>query len=108
MMCGRRRLPPALAWVGEDMADAPPLVSIRGVAKYFGSVVALRSADLEVRPGEVHALMGANGAGKSTLVMIITGVYGADSGEMTVAGRAAKFRSPADARSAGVVSGYQD
>ena len=90
------------------MADAPPLLSIRGVAKNFGSVVALRSADLEVRPGEVHALMGANGAGKSTLVKIITGVYSADSGEMTVSGRSAQFRSPADARRAGVVSVYQD
>ena len=90
------------------MNDATPLLSIRGVAKSFGSVVALRSADLEVRPGEVHALMGANGAGKSTLVKIITGVYAADSGEMAVAGQPAKFRSPADARRAGVVSVYQD
>jgi ribose transport system ATP-binding protein len=90
------------------MADAPPLLSIRGVAKSFGAVVALRSADLEVRPGEVHALMGANGAGKSTLVKIVTGVYAADSGEMTVDGRPARFRSPADARRAGIVSVYQD
>ena len=57
------------------------LLSIRGVAKRFGSVVALRGADMEVRAGEVHALMGANGAGKSTLVKIITGVYPADGGQ---------------------------
>ncbi len=88
--------------------DAAPVLSIRGVAKSFGSVVALRSADLEVRPGEIHALMGANGAGKSTLVKIITGVYPSDSGEMRLAGAAARFRSPADARRAGVVSVYQD
>ena len=88
--------------------DAAPVLSIRGVAKSFGSVIALRSADLEVRPGEIHALMGANGAGKSTLVKIITGVYPADSGEMRLAGAAARFRSPADARRAGVVSVYQD
>jgi ribose transport system ATP-binding protein len=90
------------------MEGARPLLSIRGVAKSFGSVVALRSADLEVRPGEVHALMGANGAGKSTLVKIITGVYLADSGEMSIGGRPARFRSPAEARRAGIVSVYQD
>ncbi len=89
------------------MNDAP-LLRIRGVAKTFGAVRALRSADLEVRPGEVHALMGANGAGKSTLVKIITGVFPADEGEMALAGRPATFRSPAEARKAGIVSVYQD
>ena len=88
--------------------ETPPLLSIRGVAKTFGSVTALRSADLEVRPGEVHALMGANGAGKSTLVKIITGVFAADSGAMTLGGEAVRFRSPAEARKAGIVSVYQD
>jgi ribose transport system ATP-binding protein len=88
--------------------DAPPLLGIRGVAKRFDSVVALRSADLEVRAGEVHALMGANGAGKSTLVKIITGVFPADAGEMSLAGRPVRFRSPAQARAAGIVSVYQD
>src|SRR5271168_488446 len=85
-----------------------PLLSIRGVAKSFGAVKALRSADLEVRPGEVHALMGANGAGKSTLVKVITGVFPADRGEIVLAGKAAFFRSPAEARRAGIVSVYQD
>jgi ribose transport system ATP-binding protein len=56
----------------------------------------------------VHALMGANGAGKSTLVKIITGVFPADAGEIEVAGRKAAFRSPAEARKAGIVSVYQD
>ena len=90
------------------MNDAPPLLHIRGVAKTFGAVRALRSADLEVRPGEAHALMGANGAGKSTLVKIITGVFPADQGEMILAGQPAVFRSPAEARRAGIVSVYQD
>jgi ribose transport system ATP-binding protein len=90
------------------MNDAPPLLRIRGVAKTFGAVRALRSAELEVRPGEVHALMGANGAGKSTLVKIITGVFPADDGEMALGGRPVAFRSPAEARKAGIVSVYQD
>ena len=78
------------------------------MAKRFNSVVALRSADLEVRAGEVHALMGANGAGKSTLVKIITGVFAADAGAMQIAGQTKTFRSPAEARKAGIVSVYQD
>jgi ribose transport system ATP-binding protein len=90
------------------MNDAPPLLHIRGVAKTFGAVRALRSADLEVRAGEAHALMGANGAGKSTLVKIITGVFPADAGEMALAGQPVAFRSPAEARRAGIVSVYQD
>src|SRR6185437_9288106 len=84
------------------------LLSIRSVAKRFGSVVALRGADLEVRAGEVHALMGANGAGKSTLVKIITGVYPADGGQIVLDGKPVVFRSPAEARKAGIVSVYQD
>jgi ribose transport system ATP-binding protein len=50
------------------------LLEVRGVAKRYGPVIALRSADLVVEPGEIHALLGANGAGKSTLVKILTGV----------------------------------
>ena len=57
------------------MAAPAQLLRIRGVAKRFNSVVALRSADLEVRAGEIHALMGANGAGKSTLVKITPTVW---------------------------------
>src|ERR1700678_4054353 len=90
------------------MNDAPPLLHIRGVAKTFGAVRALRSADLEVRAGEIHGLMGANGAGKSTLVKIITGVFPADGGQISVKGVARSFRSPAEARAAGIVSVYQD
>jgi len=88
--------------------DDTLVLSIRGVAKRFGSVVALRGADLEVRAGEVHALMGANGAGKSTLVKIITGVYSADAGDISLNGAPKAFRSPAEARQAGIVPVYQD
>ena len=84
------------------------LLGVNGIAKRFGSVVALRDASLEVRRGEVHALMGANGAGKSTLVKILTGVHPADGGEMVLQGERRRFRSPAEARQAGIVSVYQD
>ncbi len=84
------------------------LLDVRGVAKRYGAVAALRDASLSVRPGEVHALMGANGAGKSTLVKILTGSIHADAGTITVRGEARVIRSPVEARRAGIVSVYQD
>jgi len=91
------------------MSESPaPILEVHDVAKRFGSVVALRSASLTVVRGEVHALMGANGAGKSTLVKILTGVQPADAGTIGVAGTVRSFRSPAEARRAGIVSVYQD
>jgi ribose transport system ATP-binding protein len=90
------------------MIDSTPLLEVRDLAKRFGSVVALRAATLVVSRGEIHALMGANGAGKSTLVKILTGVYTADGGTLTLDGVALAIRSPAEARRAGVVSVYQD
>ena len=78
------------------------------VAKRFGAVIALKSATLNLVRGEIHALMGANGAGKSTLVKILTGVHPADAGTITINGATRVFRSPAEARRAGIVSVYQD
>ncbi len=90
------------------MSEATLLLEACDVAKRFDSVVALKAASLRVRPGEVHGLMGANGAGKSTLVKIITGVFPADGGQIAVKGVVRSFRSPAEARRAGIVSVYQD
>ena len=90
------------------MNDSTPLLEVRDLAKRFGSVVALKSAALTVSRGEIHALMGANGAGKSTLVKILTGVFSADSGTLALDGAVQTFRSPAEARRAGIVSVYQD
>ena len=84
------------------------LLEATGVSKTYGAVVALKSASLAVRPGEVHALMGANGAGKSTLVKILTGAVRPDSGTITVRGKAYTANSPADARRSGLVSVYQE
>src|SRR5579883_2303614 len=90
------------------MTDAPLLLDARDLARRFGSVIALRAAALEVRAGEVHALMGANGAGKSTLVKMLTGVLRPDAGTIAIRGAPCRFRSPAEARAAGLVSVYQD
>ncbi|MFG1709469.1 sugar ABC transporter ATP-binding protein [Nonomuraea sp. M3C6] len=90
------------------MADTHDALRTRAIAKRYGPVVALRSVDLAVRPGEIHALLGANGAGKSTLVKVLTGVLAPDSGQIEVAGCTVAFRSPADARSHGVTPVFQD
>src|ERR1700722_10321693 len=90
------------------MNDSTPLLEVRDVAKRFGAVIALKSATLNLVRGEIHALMGANGAGKSTLVKILTGVHPADAGTITINGATRVFRSPAEARRAGIVSVYQD
>jgi ribose transport system ATP-binding protein len=85
-----------------------PILDASGVAKRYGAVAALRNASLSVRPGEVHALMGANGAGKSTLVKILTGAVRPDAGRILVRGQAREVRSPADARRAGLLPVYQE
>ncbi|MGB7974454.1 MAG: ATP-binding cassette domain-containing protein [Roseiarcus sp.] len=90
------------------MSDSTPLLNVQDVAKRFGAVIALKSATLNLVRGEIHALMGANGAGKSTLVKILTGVHPADAGTITINGAPRAFRSPAEARRAGIVSVYQD
>jgi ribose transport system ATP-binding protein len=84
------------------------LLEATDVSKTYGAVVALRAASLAVRPGEVHALMGANGAGKSTLVKVLTGAVRPDSGTINVRGRTYGAHSPAEARRSGIVSVYQE
>lgn len=84
------------------------LLEAAGVVKTYGAVVALRNASLSVRPGEVHALMGANGAGKSTLVKILTGAIRPNAGRILIRGQEHDVRSPAEARRAGLVSVYQE
>ena len=85
-----------------------PLLETRSVAKSFGSVVALRSVDLSVKPGEIHALLGANGAGKSTLVKILSGVYRPNAGTIRVNGSDVTLGNPASARDAGLATVFQD
>jgi ribose transport system ATP-binding protein len=84
------------------------LLEASGVAKSYGAVAALRDASLAIRPGEIHALMGANGAGKSTLVKVLTGAVRPDAGTVVLRGEPRLVHSPAEARRSGMVSVYQE
>ena len=81
-----------------------PAASARGIDKHFGATQALTDVDFDVKPGELHALVGENGAGKSTLVRILSGVHLPDAGEIAVDGRHCVFRNPRDAIAAGIVT----
>jgi rhamnose transport system ATP-binding protein len=85
-----------------------PLVELAGVSKSFGPVRVLNGISFDVRPGEVHALLGENGAGKSTLIKIIAGVQTADAGEIRVEGRPVRFSSPREAAAQGIATVYQE
>ncbi|MFN9719782.1 MAG: ATP-binding cassette domain-containing protein [Planctomycetota bacterium] len=85
-----------------------PLISIRGVSKQFGSVRALSHVSFDVRPGELHAVMGENGAGKSTLMKILSGVYSEFEGELLVRGTTARFAGTRDAERAGISIIHQE
>ena len=90
------------------MVDAAPFLELRGIVKRFPGVVALNGVGFDVRPGEVHALLGENGAGKSTLIKVISGVYHPDAGEIHVLGRPIRVRNPHDAQALGISTIYQE
>jgi simple sugar transport system ATP-binding protein len=90
------------------VTDEPPLYEARDIQKRFGRVQALRDASFELRPGEVHALVGDNGAGKSTLIKTMAGVLQPDVGELRLAGTPVTIGSPREARALGIETVYQD
>ena len=85
-----------------------PILSARGLVKRYGRVTALDHADFDLIPGEILAVIGDNGAGKSTLIKAVTGAIQPDAGEILLDGRPVHFRSPLDARRAGIETVYQD
>jgi len=85
-----------------------PILTARNIYKRYGRVVALNNCNLDLYPGEVLAIIGDNGAGKSALVKTISGAVVPDSGEITLDGKPANFRSPIEARDAGIETVYQN
>jgi rhamnose transport system ATP-binding protein len=88
--------------------DGRVVLRLAHAAKSFGAVRALTDGSVDLRAGEVHALLGENGAGKSTLVKILAGVHRPDSGTLTVSGREVALHGPAAARAAGIAVIYQE
>ncbi len=86
----------------------PPILRLTGIEKSFPGVRALRRANIDVRAGEIHALVGENGAGKSTLLKIITGAHAADAGDIEIDGAPARIASPKEAFAAGIAAIYQE
>ncbi|GFJ87789.1 ATP-binding cassette domain-containing protein [Phytohabitans rumicis] len=94
---------------GEPEASTGSRVVATGISKSFGATQALVRADLEVRPGEVHTVMGENGSGKSTLVKILSGVHRPDAGSLLIDGvTATGLRTPAQARVRGISTVFQE
>ena len=85
-----------------------PLLQMSGIVKRFPGVVALSGVDLDVRPGEVHCLLGQNGAGKSTLIKILSGAYQPDEGELFWNGQQVSVANPIAALKIGVATIYQE
>lgn len=94
--------------VGDMMTGSKILLECKNIYKSFGKNIVLQDICLQVKKGEVHALLGQNGAGKSTLVKIITGVYSMNSGEIWVDGQEVKLNSPKDSEKAGIAIIHQD
>ena len=85
-----------------------PILQARSLVKRYGRVTALDHADFDLYPGEILAVIGDNGAGKSTLIKALCGAVIPDSGEIRLAGEVVHFRSPIDAREAGIETVYQN
>ena len=86
----------------------PAVLDVQGVSKRFAGVVALDDVSVELRAGQVHALVGENGAGKSTLIKVLTGVHQPDQGSVVYRGQPVTFARPLDAQAAGISTIYQE
>ena len=88
--------------IGEEVSSVPPRVSLVSITKRFGDNVANDAITLDIRPGEIHALLGENGAGKTTLMKILYGLYRPDAGNIFIDEKPVSIRSPQDAISLGI------
>jgi len=105
------RLVSAAVDMGTVAAPSPaeqPVLEARGIVKRYGRVVALDHADFELRPHEILGVIGDNGAGKSTLIKVLAGAVSPDSGAVLMDGKPVHFRSPVEARQAGIETVYQN
>ena len=93
---------------GSAVLTGEPLLEVRDVAKYFGSVNALQHVSLKVYAGEVTCVLGDNGAGKSTLIKILSGVFPPDEGEFLIEGKPVSLAGPREARAHGIATVFQD
>ena len=99
---------PAHNRAAQSSGGQQPILSLRGITKRFPLVLANQAIDLDIYPGEIHALLGENGAGKSTLMKILYGFYRADSGSICMNGKPVQIHSPTDARKFGLGMLFQD
>ncbi|MFT5707082.1 MAG: simple sugar transport system ATP-binding protein [Oceanospirillaceae bacterium] len=84
------------------------ILELKNASRYFGSVIALKDINMQIKLGEVHCLLGDNGAGKSTLIKMLAGVHLPSEGEFLLNGGPTGFKSPKDALDAGIATVYQD
>ncbi|MGE3830503.1 MAG: ATP-binding cassette domain-containing protein [Parvibaculaceae bacterium] len=90
------------------MSEDRPVLEARGLIKRYGRVTALDHADFDLRPNEILGVIGDNGAGKSTLIKVLAGAVVPDAGEVLMDGKPVHFRSPVEARAAGIETVYQN
>ena len=88
--------------------DATLPVELRAITKSFAGIKVVNNVSFDIRPGEVHALMGENGAGKSTLIKVMAGLYQPDEGQILVNGKAVKLATPKEAHAAGIATVHQE
>jgi fructose transport system ATP-binding protein len=93
---------------GSWLMSNEPILTARGIVKRYGRVTALDNADFDLYPGEILAVIGDNGAGKSSLIKAISGAITPDEGEIRLHGQPVQFRSPIEARKAGIETVYQN